>query len=251
MPYYMKQRQKNLIFASNSLEQISARSNSTSLVSYPPGFQPVRSKKAGAGGNALRSHYELSRVHVGVDGTGSSNNLPAEARSSGSYQDTGYFGKRTSNSPITGVRKGQSPPKAKGSEPNPYDISRKIHIPNGMGQKSEPVLPALSSGKTSPQTKSFEQKPITSAGIKQQRHSFDSPIIAQQYQLRTEETANRSAMRSKIAQSNNGSIKLVSNNKFDSLNRTPLNSRLSKQYDTNSDAKSQKFLRPIEQSPEN
>ena len=72
MPYYMKQRQKNLIFASNSLEQISARSNSTSLVSYPPGFQPVRNKKAMGGSNALRSHYELSRVNLGVDGTGSS-----------------------------------------------------------------------------------------------------------------------------------------------------------------------------------
>ena len=96
MPYYMKQRQKNLIFASNSLEQISARSNSTSLVSYPPGFQPVRNKKAMGGSNALRSHYELSRVNLGVDGTGSSEQKPAEDNSNGSYQDTGYFGPRAS-----------------------------------------------------------------------------------------------------------------------------------------------------------
>ena len=96
MPYYMKQRQKNLIFASNSLEQISARSNSTSLVSYPPGFQPVKNKKAMGGSNALRSHYELSRVNLGVDGTGSSEQKPAEDNSNGSYQDTGYFGPRAS-----------------------------------------------------------------------------------------------------------------------------------------------------------
>ena len=94
MPYYMKQRQKNLIFASNSLEKISARSNSTSLVSYPPGFQPVRNKRSSPGGgnpaSALTSKYELSRVHMNVDGTGSSKEQPDDA--SGEYQDTGYFG---------------------------------------------------------------------------------------------------------------------------------------------------------------
>ena len=48
------------------------------------------------GSNALRSHYELSRVNLGVDGTGSSEQKPAEDNSNGSYQDTGYFGPRAS-----------------------------------------------------------------------------------------------------------------------------------------------------------
>ena len=153
MPYYMKQRQKNLIFASNSLEKISARSNSTSLIAYPPGFQPSRAKRQGgnpshaASTAALTSKYELSRVQVGVDGTGSSKEQPDD--SAGEYQDTGYFGPQKSPSPVTSVRKNK-PPRGPDDQ-NPYDITRKIHVPANLPtKKSEQLLPALPSGQVSP-----------------------------------------------------------------------------------------------------
>ena len=178
MPYYMKQRQKNLIFASNSLEKISARSNSTSLVSYPPGFQPQRAKRLSPGGNSqqaaptMKSRYELSRVHMAAEGTGSSKELPDD--SPAEYKNTSYFGAQKSTSP-TMTRQRRRPDNT--DEQNPYDIRQKVLAPS---KKSEQHLPALPSGRLSPDT-SIEQAHLKPAKGKQWRYSSDSPISAQQY----------------------------------------------------------------------
>ena len=75
----------------------------------------MRAKRSSPGGgnttqqpaSALSSKYELSRVQMNVDGTGSSKEQPEDA--SAEYQDTGYFGVQKSSSPTVNLRKNKPP----------------------------------------------------------------------------------------------------------------------------------------------